>query len=156
MAKKTVPAASAEKRYVCNRWPFLKIRAHDAAMIEFEGGLFKTADAKLQDILEAHSDYGIHIHPQDPADFPKPAVEEEAPPAPEPTLVIGGPESAPEVQTAAPEGTLVLPPEKPDAPETVEFKVQAGKAKAEELKKKYGEPVKIAGNWYTFRKPKGS
>lgn len=129
-----------EKRYVCNRWPFLKINIGDGKQLAFEAGLFISEDETTQAKIESHPDYGVHIHPQD---FVAAAL-----------------------QTAAPEGkggktgggsSLLLPGDEDGTGDKIEYeeiKLQAGKEKLAALVAEYGEPTNKAGNWYTFRRIK--
>lgn len=72
-----------EKTYVSNRFPFLKL-----GYASFENGTLTTSDEKVQEKIQAHDWYGVHIHPREHYDYDgPPPVEVEVP---EPVAITQG------------------------------------------------------------------
>ena len=62
-----------ERRYICNRFPFLGI-----GRAKFENGLLVTSDPQIQMLVESNEWFNVHIHyqeiPTEPIAEPPPAV----------------------------------------------------------------------------------
>lgn len=65
-------------RFVCVRWPFLKI----GSRVAFQGGRFETEDPETIAVIERADGYGLQIVRAD-----APPAEAETPPAEAPTTV---------------------------------------------------------------------